>query len=540
MAERGDLTAAAAHLERGLARLDERDLVGALVEFGKALELYGPVRGKPFAEWVRSVETAAKARTGPPAIDEDSLRAMNEALEEPKSGARPRPPQVMHQAEPTRPERGRRKTPPPTPLETALTMTLPQPPPAAPKVTHDSSDGESPWDPVPLTPRGSEAPPEVRQETSARRDDRVAELQSQATRAAPPPPHGRVSPGSSSTILGMPALEPKLLTPQNRRHKVAEDRPESVTREFRSTTPTGQNLRPLDVPELTDEQIQGLLSLDSPLLPEGRTTPQIELDRIDTLDEGPASEAERLIEMEAQPTPLPQPAPKAIKNDTNPMGVESYAGEFDPSHLTPTGVKAGPLKPVRDPDPDDDPYADLNLLPLEVAPDLSGPDEVEEGGTNPTNPFIRGNASKLAEYTSYGSSQEVKLEDMPPLPSLPGTKTPGHPLGMAEAALQAGDLGAAIDACEATLAETGGLAGKVARDHLPLVEKIYGALLGGPERVPTHGQAMGSLEPRSAFLLSRIDGSMTVEDVLDVSGMPRLEALREMALLVRRGAVVIK
>ena len=51
---------------------------------------------------------------------------------------------------------------------------------------------------------------------------------------------------------------------------------------------------------------------------------------------------------------------------------------------------------------------------------------------------------------------------------------------------------------------------------------------------------MGDFEPRSAFLLSRIDGSMTVEDVLDVSGMPRLEALRVMALLVRRGAVVIK
>ena len=140
----------------------------------------------------------------------------------------------------------------------------------------------------------------------------------------------------------------------------------------------------------------------------------------------------------------------------------------------------------------------------------------------------------------YGSSTEVKLEDMPPLPSLPGAKTPAHPLGVAEAALQAGDLGAAIDACEQVLAESGGLGGKVASDHLPLVEQIYGALLGGADRVPTHGRAMGDLEPRSAFLLSRIDGSMTVEDVLDVSGMPRLEALRVMALLVRRGAVVIK
>ena len=556
VAGKGDLKAAAAHLERGLARLGENDLVGALVEFEKALELYGPLRGKPFADWVGKVHAATKAG-GPAAIDEDSLRAMNDAFEErPKSGQRPRPPQVLHQAEETRPERTRRMTPPPPPsqppvlkpIETAATMTLPQPPPATPKVTRDPGESESPWDPVPLTPTQGEAPPEVR--ASGRREDKLAELQSQATKAAPPPgplpSDKRPTPpgvGSSSTMLGMPALEPKLLTPQKRdRRKVTEDRPESVTREFRSATPTGPNLRPLDVPELTDEQIQGLLSLDSPLLPEGRTTPQIELDRIDTLDDSAEVDgAERLIEMQAEPTPLPHPAPRGIKNDTNPMGVESYSGEFDPSQLTPTGIKPGSLKPVREAQPEDDPYADLNLLPLEVAPDLSGPDEVEEGGTNPTNPFIRGsNASKMQQYTSYGSSAEVKLEDMPPLPSLPGTKTPAHPLGMAEAALQAGDLGAAVDACEAALAESGGLAGKVARDHLPLVEQIYGAILGGADRVPTHGKAMGSLEPRSAFLLSRIDGAMTVEDVLDVSGMPRLEALREMALLVRRGAVVIK
>jgi hypothetical protein len=555
---KGELKGAAQHLERGMARYADNDLVGALVEFEKALELFGSSRGKQFAAWVREVQMGVN---GPPTLDDDTLGAMAEALEEPKSGKRPRPPQVLHEPEPTRPERGRKLTPPPvmssvekprppSQMETAATMTLPQPPPATPKVTRDPGEhhGESPWDPVPLTPGGSEAPAQLR--GSRRKDDAMAELQSQATKAAPPParlPPGPMAPGSSSTILGMPALEPKLLTPQNRkRNKVAEDRPESVTREFRSATPTGPNLRPLDVPELTDEQIQGLLSLDSPLIPEGRTTPQIELDRIDGLDESPEIEAaERIIEMDAHPTPLPHQAPPGlkplVKNDTNPMGVESFSGEFEPSQHTPTGIKPGGLKPVRESQPEDDPYADLNLLPLEVAPDLSGPDEVEEGGTNPTNPFIRGtHASKLAQYTSYGSAGEPKLEDMPPLPTLPGTKTPGHPLGMAEAALQAGDLGAAVDACEKALTESGGLGGTVARDHLPLVEQIYGAILGGAERTPVHGRAVGDLEPRSAFLLSRIDGSMTVEDVLDVSGMPRLEALRVMALLVRRGAVVIK
>ncbi|HEX8952752.1 MAG TPA: hypothetical protein VF945_12940, partial [Polyangia bacterium] len=108
----GDLNAAAARLVRGLERHAAGDLAGALVEFEKALELYGPTRGKLFVEWVQRVQAQATSG-GPPAIDAASLQAMNEAFEEPKSGKRPRPPQVLHQAEETRPERVRKLTPPP-------------------------------------------------------------------------------------------------------------------------------------------------------------------------------------------------------------------------------------------------------------------------------------------------------------------------------------------------------------------------------------------------------------------------------------------
>jgi len=494
------LRGASERLERGIARYGEGDLAGALVEFEEALKLYpASARGQQFVAWVRDVQAGQRSSDGKKGrgLDEDAVRAINQALDD-------EPPTAV---EPTR--------------------TAHQPGAAdAPR------GGESPWDPVPLAPGGPDAPAQAR--------SRGVEAR------APLKP-----PGSSSTVLGMPPLEPRLLAPPTKkRTKVTEDRPESVTREFRSTTPTGPNLRPLDVPELTDEQIHNLLSLDSPLLPEGRTTPEIELERIDD------SSAERLIELEAVPAPLPQPVPPALrKNDTSPMGVESYHAEFDSHPLTPTGVKSQGLKPVRVPQPEDDPYADLNLLPLDVAPDLGGSDEAEDGGTNPTNPFDRG--AKLAQYTSFGSSSEIKLEDMPPLPSLPfagrGSAAPppepatgsprapaDHPLGAAEAALQAGDLGAAVDACEAALTQAGGLASDVVRAQLPLVERIYSAVLGGFDRVPVHGQATGDLEPRSAFLLSRLDSAMTVEDVLDVSGMPRLEALRVLALLVRRGAVVFK
>jgi hypothetical protein len=402
-----------------------------------------------------------------------------------------------------------------SPAALAPTLGAILPPASASRVTRDEPpDVESPWDPVPLTPSGPEStaePPAGVLERNAR----VAK---------------------SPTLLGMPPLEPKMLARDNKkRTKVAEDRPESVTREFRAANPTNPNLQPLDVPELTDEQIQALVALDSPLLPDGRTLPEVDLERLDQMEA-----ADRLVDLEpvAAPLELAPTAERPKRKDDTTIGVSGIEADFDVQSLTPTGIKPQGLKAVRDSDPDDDPYADLNLLPLEVATDLVAADEGEEGGTNPTNAFIRG--PKLAGHTSYHPGIEPKLEDMPPLPSLPGGEKPGHPLAGAEAALQAGDLGAAVDACEAALAPTGGLGGVVARDHLPLVEQIYCAILVAPNRVPVHARAVSDLEPRSAFLLSRVDGSMTVEDVLDVSGMPRLEALRTLALLVRRGALNIK
>lgn len=546
---KGDLRGAAAALERGIEKYGEGDLAGALVEFEAALKLYpASARGKQFVAWVKDVQAGKRSPNGKKsdALDEDALRAVDDALigDEPTADS----------SEPTVEKRKKRKPagesqtsiePPTTERRVdgggaahVVGDTLPTRPERDTLPSREVH--ESPWDPVPLTPTSHDDKQAAVAAAPAgeRASDRLAELQAAETKAAPPP--SAKTPASSSTILGMPALEPKMLTPQRKRQKVAEDRPESVTREFKTQSPTGPGLKPLDVPELTEEQIQGLLSLDSPLLPEGRTTPQLELERIDGIDDSPeADRAQRLIEMEALPTPIPAPAPPELRrNDTNPMGVGALTEggeEFDPNQLTPTGIKPQGLKAVAPVDLDDDPYADLNLLPLEVAPDLSGPEDVDEGTGNPTNPFIRG--ARLAQYTSFGGA-EPKLEDMPPLP---GARTAETPAGRAEASLQAGDVGAAVDACEAALAESGGgLDNNWARDNAALIERIYSAILVAPDRVPQHGVAVADLEPRSAFLLSRLDGSMTVEDVLDVSGMPRLEAMRTLALLVRRGAVVIK
>jgi hypothetical protein len=45
------------------------------------------------------------------------------------------------------------------------------------------------------------------------------------------------------------------------------------------------------------------------------------------------------------------------------------------------------------------------------------------------------------------------------------------------------------------------------------------------------------LDHRSGFLISRIDGFSTLEELLDVCGMPRLEALKTLSDLLERGAI---
>jgi len=58
--------------------------------------------------------------------------------------------------------------------------------------------------------------------------------------------------------------------------------------------------------------------------------------------------------------------------------------------------------------------------------------------------------------------------------------------------------------------------------------------------VPMHDLATESLDSRAAFLLSRIDGNLSFEEILDVAGMTRLEAFRYLARLLLRGILDVR
>ncbi|HEX2731734.1 MAG TPA: hypothetical protein VHM70_09020 [Polyangiaceae bacterium] len=75
--------------------------------------------------------------------------------------------------------------------------------------------------------------------------------------------------------------------------------------------------------------------------------------------------------------------------------------------------------------------------------------------------------------------------------------------------------------------------------------RMYSARLAPLDRAVQLAVAPGeirwlTLDHRAGFLISHVDGASTVEDLLDISGMPRLDALRILVELVSRGVVVFR
>lgn len=81
--------------------------------------------------------------------------------------------------------------------------------------------------------------------------------------------------------------------------------------------------------------------------------------------------------------------------------------------------------------------------------------------------------------------------------------------------------------------------------HRDLIIEIFERFLGDQARLPTltvpiHELAKLDIDSRGAFLLSRIDGSLTIEEILDVAGMATLDAYRYLCKMLARGILQIR
>ncbi len=107
---------------------------------------------------------------------------------------------------------------------------------------------------------------------------------------------------------------------------------------------------------------------------------------------------------------------------------------------------------------------------------------------------------------------------------------------------KAGELDRAVAAIDLALSEdpNSALAQKLIQRNRETIMNVFQAFLGDLNRTPIlarplHELAEAPISPRAAFLLSRVDGLLSIDEILDVSGMPRIEAYRYLCQLFLRG-----
>jgi hypothetical protein len=107
---------------------------------------------------------------------------------------------------------------------------------------------------------------------------------------------------------------------------------------------------------------------------------------------------------------------------------------------------------------------------------------------------------------------------------------------------KANDLERAVTAVDLALSEdpNSALAQKLIHRNREIIMNAFQGFLGDLQRSPSlvrplHELGSAPISPRAAFLLSRVDGTLSLDEILDVSGMPRLEAYRYLCQLFLRG-----
>ena len=105
-----------------------------------------------------------------------------------------------------------------------------------------------------------------------------------------------------------------------------------------------------------------------------------------------------------------------------------------------------------------------------------------------------------------------------------------------------GELDRAVAAVDLALSEdpANALAQKLVHRNRDTIMAVFQNFLGDLSRQPQlakplHELSNAPISPRAAFLLSRVDGSLSIDEILDVSGMPRMEAYRYLSQLYLRG-----
>jgi hypothetical protein len=277
--------------------------------------------------------------------------------------------------------------------------------------------------------------------------------------------------------------------------------------------------------------------------------------------------------------PPPPPPPRTEKDENDrptinpPFDVEAYAREATAA-APESRRRYSADAPTRPPPPPEDLSEDI---PVEFQEDearsrqITLTNEVElekarqqsaasEPPRRPTPPTALSMADARTSAAPPGSDAEPKRSLSPTsieaavLGAIGGSPAPEitertieDPTAEMRERFSLGDYTGALEMAELILAEEPGNveASECAENCRSVLENMYAARLGPLDRVPmvvvprTQMRWL-SIDHRAGFVLSLVDGASTIEMILDMCGMPRLDALRILQELVQQKIVSLK
>lgn len=185
----------------------------------------------------------------------------------------------------------------------------------------------------------------------------------------------------------------------------------------------------------------------------------------------------------------------------------------------------------------EDETARAKSAPVRALADADGDDQP----TRPPPPLQQQLIDALARGEAPPSSPQSGKA--PPPPAAPAA--PSHREMNDRVAL--GDYTGALEMAERLLAvdPDDALATACAESSKSVLRKMYSARLGPLDRVPTVMVARDqlrwlSIDHRAGFVLSLIDGVSSLEMILDVTGMPELDALRILSELAQQRIIAFR
>jgi hypothetical protein len=187
---------------------------------------------------------------------------------------------------------------------------------------------------------------------------------------------------------------------------------------------------------------------------------------------------------------------------------------------------------------------DFGIMPEQLSPPKTAEAEVRRAPSNnelrraPSNTAL-GFVDAYVHTSPPPATPTLKISTVPP-PKVSDSATDMHER------FALGDYSGALSIAESILEKNPGNddAKRYAQSCREVLTQMYAARLGPLDQMVSVAVSPEqirwlSLDHRGGFVLSLVDGSSTVEEILDISGMPRLEALRIMYTLAQQKIVVL-